>query len=765
MLLKNCSLNKKILLAFFVIGIIPFLAAGFASLKKAGSSLQNQSFNQLESIREIKKRELERYFSTLKNQIITFSENSMVVDAMEHFERGFENIVSDNNLNPAEIENMKHELLQYYTGDFSDEYRRQENTSPPDMGRVLDRLSDKSLVQQYYYIKKNPNPLGSKDLLGQSDDYSEYSKLHGRVHPVVSSYREKFGYYDIFLVSIKSGNIVYSVFKELDFSTSLLNGPYADTNFAEAFRQAAGAGSRDSFIVTDFARYLPSYDAPAGFIASPIYKESRLLGVAVFQFPIDKLNDIMGERTGMGKTGETYLVGPDRLMRSDSFLDPENHTVSASFKNPDKGTVDTFSVREAFSGRTGKEIIKDYNGNRVLSAYTPLRSGDISWALIAEIDEAEAFASVRSLRHLILIIGITGTVIIIFASLFVSSQITGPIKKGVHFAESVSEGDLSGRLELNQKDEIGILATALNSMAEKIGNIISDIKSSAGVLDSSSGEMSEAATLMTEKAGETREKAHSVSASAEEMSVNMNVAAAASEQASANFQLIASAAEQMGSTIKEIARNTEMAKNISSDAVDTTRRTSERVNNLRDAADKIGKITGVIKDIMDQTNLLALNATIEAARAGQAGKSFGVVANEIKELASQTSAANSEINSVLSGMQGSTDETVSDILSISSVIENVNSIVTSIASAVEEQSAATGEIVDNLNQAAKGIQEITEGVTVNSAVADEISKNISEVNTASGEFTAQSDMIKEKSGELSGIAGSLNEMVNRFRVG
>ncbi len=765
MFLKNCSLNKKILLAFFVIGIIPFLAAGFVSLQKAESSLHRQSFNQLESIREIKKKEIEKYFTTLKNQIITFSENSMVVDAMERFENAFESIISDNSITASDILRMRQELSAYYTDDFAEEYKKQEDASPPDMRRILDRLSDESIILQYYYIKRNSNPLGSKDRLIKSDDASSYSSFHAKIHPVISSYREKFGYYDIFLISAETGSIVYSVFKELDFSTSLLTGPYADTNFADAYRKARDDSDKDAFIITDFARYLPSYDAPAGFIASPVYKENRLLGVAVFQFPIDQLNKIMSERTGMGDTGETYLVGPDKLMRSDSYLEPVNHSVAASFKNPQKGTVDTAAVHEAFKGITGKDIIRDYNGNSVLSAYTSLKSGDINWALIAEIDEAEAFAPVKSMQHLIMVIGVTGTVIIIFAAFFLSCQITGPIKKGVQFAESVAGGDLTGRLELDLGDEIGSLSKALNLMTEKIGNIISDIKSSARVLTASSGEMSEASFVMSEKAMETKEKAHSVASSAEEMSANMNTAAASSEQASTNFQIIASAAEQMGSTIKEIAQNTEKARSISGNAVETTQRTSDRVNNLRAAAERIGKVTAAIKDIMDQTNLLALNATIEAARAGEAGKSFGVVANEIKELASQTSDANSEINLILQGMQESTDETIEDILSISNVIEDVNSIVTTIAAAVEEQTAATDEIVDNLNQAARGIQEITEGVAANSAVADEISKDISDVNIVSGEFKDQSSIINVKSDELAQVAGNLNKMVDRFKVG
>jgi len=115
--------------------------------------------------------------------------------------------------------------------------------------------------------------------------------------------------------------------------------------------------------------------------------------------PIDLLNAIMGERAGLGKTGETYLVGPDKLTRSDSYLDPQGHSVLASFKHPEKGKVQTVAATAALSGETGAEVIIDYNGNPVLSAYTPVEVGDFTWALLAEVDVAEALSPVDMDGH------------------------------------------------------------------------------------------------------------------------------------------------------------------------------------------------------------------------------------------------------------------------------------------------------------------------------------------------------------------------------
>lgn len=357
-------------------------------------TLRKEAFDKLTAVREIKRQAVERYFQTINDQIITFSEDGMVVDAMRQFSRSFKNFRNENNLTNKQVKRMRSELLTYYTEEFSSEYRNQNNGRSPNAEQYFRQLDEDAVALQYHYIQANIHPLGSKHLLDRSNDASRYSELHARVHPIIRNFLEKFGYYDIFLVDSHTGDIVYSVFKELDYSTSLIDGPYAQTNFGEAFRRANAASTKDAVILVDYAKYTPSYEAPASFIASPIYDGHKKIGVALFQMPIERLNTIMGKRAGLGKTGETYLVGPDKLMRSDSYLDPEHHSVVASFKHPEKGRIGTTAADAALGGRTGAEVINDYNGNPVLSAYAPVNVGSFTWGLLAEIDVAEAFSPV-----------------------------------------------------------------------------------------------------------------------------------------------------------------------------------------------------------------------------------------------------------------------------------------------------------------------------------------------------------------------------------
>jgi methyl-accepting chemotaxis protein len=228
-------------------------------------------------------------------------------------------------------------------------------------------------------------------------------------------YIREYEYYDLFLIR-PEGDIFYSVERESDFGTNLLNGPYADTGLAKLFRKVLDTGRPG---MADFEPYVPSNREPAAFIAQPLLSDGKIVLVVGLQLSIDAINQIMMKRTGMGRTGETYLVGSDNLMRSDSFLDPRYHSIKASFADPGKGSVDTVAIREALAGRSGEKIITDYNGNPVLSAYMPVKIWDTTWALIAEMDVAEAFASINKLTWLISVVAIVGMSAIVAVALLI----------------------------------------------------------------------------------------------------------------------------------------------------------------------------------------------------------------------------------------------------------------------------------------------------------------------------------------------------------
>ncbi|MFP7756032.1 methyl-accepting chemotaxis protein [Thermodesulfobacteriota bacterium B35] len=375
--------------------------------------------------------------------------------------------------------------------------------------------------------------------------------------------------------------------------------------------------------------------------------------------------------------------------------------------------------------------------------------------------QAEITASVR--RNVILLTLaalLAGTTLSFLFARFLSRQ----INQVTLFAGQLAEGDFTHTLPIDQKDEVGKMAAALNAMVAKIGTLVRDINEETREINENANSLTGISGDLTAAATEASERSSAVAAATEEMSTNMNTVAAASEQAATNVNIVATATEEVTGTVQQIARQTESARQITGNAVQLSQNASVKVDALGAAAHDISKVTEVITEISEQTNLLALNATIEAARAGEAGKGFAVVANEIKELAKQTAEATQEIRKQIEAIQGSTSETVDEIKEITSVINQVNAIVGEITTAIDEQASTTSEISENVVQAAQGISEVNENVAQSSTVSREIADNISEVSDIARGLSDQGHRLSSASRDLNQIIEKLESMVRRFKV-
>lgn len=368
--------------------------------------------------------------------------------------------------------------------------------------------------------------------------------------------------------------------------------------------------------------------------------------------------------------------------------------------------------------------------------------------------------------RLLLVIAFFCLLLILPLTFVFSKSITDPVSKVVSGLRDVArgKGDLTHRLPVNSKDELGELAQWFNVFIDHLQTTIRNISENAFQLDSASDALSE---LSGQMAGSTREASHrsdNVAAATEQMSTNMSSVAASMEETSTNIEMVASASEQMTATINEIAQNSENARRISQSAVEQSTETTQQVDALGQAALEIGQITETINEISEQTNLLALNATIEAARAGEAGKGFAVVANEIKELARQTALSTSQIREQISRIQSTTKKTVAQIGDVSGVIHQVDDIVSNIAGAIEEQSATTKEIANNIAQAARGILEVNKNVSQSSVVSEQISKEISGLNSGVTTISSMGEQLNASANSLSELASRLQDAVQRFKI-
>ncbi len=775
MLIKTKLRAGSILLALTPALLVGGLI-GWYSDNHAEKALEAQAKAHLISLREDRASQIVSYFNAMQSQAQAYAKDRMTIDALRRFHTSFHSLKDEI---PVDKQQALTTLQGYYKNDFLTQFSKHNNGKTTSVDALLQKLGNDGALLQNFYISSNPNPLGSKDNLIDTKDGSSYALDHALFHPGFRELQQRFGYYDIFLIDADTGDVMYTVFKELDYATSLKTGPFADSGLAKAYRSAMALPDNGSVFMTDFEPYLPSYNDPAAFIAIPVFEQEERVGVIAFQLPIDRINQVMTgngkwQESGLGASGETYLIGSDMKMRSQSrfFLeDPTGFLKAIGEAGVSRDTLDAIRAKEtviglqsvtspgaeqAIRGTSGFDIFNDYRGVPVLSAYMPVEIGGLKWAILAEIDQEEAFAASYELKHDIIFLMIGTTLVLLLISGVLgwvfSLGISRPLERILASMRDISSGsgDLTVRLDDSNNDELGQLGSAFNTFVNKLGGIMVQVSHSTDEMAVASEELS---TI-------TRDTRQGV------------------EQQQGEIQQVATAIEEMTATVKDVAHSTnataEAARHAGSQ-VHTGRevlernsaavqKLSERMNESREVvhalhedSSKVGTVLDVIQSIAEQTNLLALNAAIEAARAGEQGRGFAVVADEVRILAQRTQQSTEEIRDTIETLQSRSAQTTR-------MLNENNDDLGATVELTEQTEKAFGEIEQSVQQLLDMSTHIASATEEQASVTEEISRNVDNIYQVAQSTATGAEQTMSSSEMLARLGDQLKELVNQFKV-
>ncbi|MBF0311343.1 MAG: HAMP domain-containing protein [Magnetococcales bacterium] len=519
----------------------------------------------------------------------------------------------------------------------------------------------------------------------------------------LDTFVKEYGYYDLFLIG-KEGDVVWSQAGESDLGQNLLSGGLRSSSLGKAYQKAAGSGKP---AIGDFEPYAPSKGEPASFVVDLVREGDQVVGAVGLQLSLEAINGMMQQREGMGQTGETYLVGPDKRMRSDSFLDKTGHSVKASFAGTvEKNGVDTEASKAALSGVTEARIITDYNGNPVLSAFGPALVGDLTWAVLAEIDLAEVHEPIVAMIRNNVIVALVIAALVVALALYMANAVATPLSSCVGTLNKLAGGDLSIICRVTQKDEVGQVSAAIGDMLIRLREVVSNIRAASEQVNLGSRELSSTAQSLSQGATEQAASIEETSAAMEQMTSNI-------AQNTDNAQ-----------TTEEIAQKA------ARDATEGGKSVTEAVLAMKEIAGKIS----IIEEIARQTNLLALNAAIEAARAGEHGKGFAVVAAEVRKLAERSQTAAGEIGQ-LSASSVAVAETAGSIITrLVPDIQKTASLIAEITSGSREQNQGAAQINAAIAQLDQVIQRNAGASEEMAATAEELSSQATRLSESIGFF-------------------------------
>ena len=478
------GIQSKILVALLLSSILGVGVIGAIGAISGRSALREVESERLIELRESQKRAVQALFREVTNSLIVYSGGFSVNQATTALTAGFDQLANAP-ITPAQ----QQALVNYYDNEMIQPIKRATGDAI-DLNAVLPSSNAQRYVQAYYTAP--PRPTADSLPVEDAGDGSAWSAANARFDFYMRGIVTRFDYRDALLLDMQ-GNVVYSVMKGPDLGTNILTGPYRESNLRDAYQKALASNDVDFVWITDFQPYQPHLDEPTAWVVSPVGMNGKVNGLMALPVPIAKINKIMTadrhwQAAGMGAATETYLAGPDNLMRSDSRLfveDPKEYRREAIDAGTPPDVVDrairlggttlvqpvpTAGLRAAQRGETGVVSATDYLGNKELEAYAPLNvpNSDLHWSVLATRDNSDAFARLGRFSKGI-VIAVTAMVFAIcVASLVIAQAAVRPVRRLEEGTRKISSGDYDINIPVMARDEIGDLTAAFNEMSRNL---------------------------------------------------------------------------------------------------------------------------------------------------------------------------------------------------------------------------------------------------------------------------------------------------------
>ena len=487
---RNTSVATRLALSVLLVSVTSLIITAVVGITLVQGSAEDERQGRLPAARSATAAEIEGFFAFNQNQVARLSSSEMFVDAVQEFSAAFDELPDP--ASAAEQREQRKRLAAYYLDDFLPVLEERRGEGVPPLTFWVRR--DAGVALQDTYIASNPFPFGEKDLLTDGEDGSEWTDVHREFHPTFRDIVNRFGFVDLLLIEPETDTVVYSTAKEPDFATSLDAGPHSGSALARLVDGIEGQGRPGDVFVTDYEIYAPSLDAPASFMAAPLFNGDELVGVLAVQMSTEAINAIMtrswrepGLGGVLGETGEIYLVGPDERMRSDSRLfledqaayleriDALEQTEAGDRKQIESQDttilfqeVDNDAVDAAFGTDDGLLETSSYLGRDVFTAYEPLNVEGLDWVILAEQERSEVTAPVDDFRTEALILTAAFVVALTFLAVIWANALISPVRAISSALRRVRQGDLDVEVPARGAREFHELADGFNEMVSDL---------------------------------------------------------------------------------------------------------------------------------------------------------------------------------------------------------------------------------------------------------------------------------------------------------